>query len=336
MGITLRPATRGQHLLHLDEPWEGPRRNRSVNHDPPRPKMATFEGTEKEDWDSFFSAFERVARRQGWTTEQRLDRLHESMRGNAARFIGVLPEDTKEDYHALCQQLKGRFACREPPSTSRQKLANVQQGGKSKEDYAEEVRRLVARAFPEVPQSSQDQFAAEAYARGLRNKRVAFQVLQSAPTTIAQAEVLAEACEHNYRATLREDSRGGGRAQRVSWADGGESDYSDEEGPPIRRATTPTYVTAERLRESQKEIEALLAKQLQQMQQDLLGALEARLKKRGSDEKSPATSRSPSPSTRRGGGWPVNQPRTCYGCGKEGHFRRECSHCPSPKPSGNE
>ena len=120
--------------------------------------MATFKGTEREDWDSFFSAFEWVAWRQGWTTEQRLDHLHESMQGNAARFIGVLPEDTKEDYHALCQQLKGRFACQEPPSTSRQKLVNIQQGGKSKskEDYAEEVRRLVARAFPEVPQSFQD------------------------------------------------------------------------------------------------------------------------------------------------------------------------------------
>ena len=82
-----------------------------------RKNMATFEGT-TEDWDSFFSAFERVARRQGWTTEQHLNHLHEIMRGNAARFVRVLSEDTQEDYQALRQQLKGRLACKEPQSTS--------------------------------------------------------------------------------------------------------------------------------------------------------------------------------------------------------------------------
>ena len=62
-------------------------------------------------------------------------------------------------------------------------------------------------------QASQDQYATETFARGLQNKRVAFQVLQSAPTTLVQGEVLAEAGEHKYRATLREQSQGSSRAR---------------------------------------------------------------------------------------------------------------------------
>ena len=135
-----------------------------ANTEPPRTTMATFEG-DKEDWNTFLSGFERLTKRHQWTMEQQLDRLHESLRGSAARFVSLLPEQTWEDYVLLCEQLKNRFGCRDPPSTSCQKLAEIQQGSKLKEEYTEEVRKLVAWAYPDASHETQDQYAAEAFSR---------------------------------------------------------------------------------------------------------------------------------------------------------------------------
>ena len=114
---------------------------------PSRPKMATFDGSGKDDWDSFFTAYGRRAQRHHWITEQRLDLLHESLykawlpslwypsqwifprttrpgfqvcgtlpsgysrglQGLASKFVVPFPVDIPEDYKAFCQQLKGRF-----------------------------------------------------------------------------------------------------------------------------------------------------------------------------------------------------------------------------------
>ena len=59
---------------------------------PPRPKMATFHGEEKDDWDAFFSSFERVAHRHQWSSEERLDRLHESLRGGRSAVHGLVAQ----------------------------------------------------------------------------------------------------------------------------------------------------------------------------------------------------------------------------------------------------
>ena len=224
--------------------------------------MATFEGTEKDDWDSFYSRFSRLAKRHHWTVEESLDRLHESLRGAATRFVSLLPEAVWEDYSLLCGQLKSRFGWQEPLSTSRQKLANITQGNRAREEFAEEVQNLEARAFPEASHTAQEQYAAEAFSRGRRNRKVALMVLIRASTTVAQAEELAECFEHNYQATVRED-KAHPHARWVTWIDEDAEDSGDE-GPTIRRTTTPTYVTAEWVRSREDSMGRQLKKQLEE------------------------------------------------------------------------
>ena len=319
-----------------DQSGHGQGRPRSAGHwtEPPRSKMATFEGTEKDDWDSFYSSFSRLAKRHHWTVEESLDRLHESLRGAATRFVSLLPEAVREDYSLLCGQLKSRFGWREPPSTSRQKLANITQGIRGREEFAEEVRKLAARAFPEASHTAQEQYAAEAFSRGLRNRKVALMVLNRAPTTVAQAEELAECFEHNYRATVRED-KAHPRARRVTWIDEDAEDSGDE-GPTIRRTTTPTYVTAEWVRSREDSMGRQLKKQLEEQQEEFqrkFEALERLLRKSSFPLDSPPRSRSPSPAPHRSARKASRRPRgVCFGCGEEGHFKRECSRSPSPAP----
>lgn len=85
-------------------------------YDPPRPKMPTFDG--KEEWNSFFTPFERLALRNNWNDMQKLDRLHESLRGVAASFITLQPVHIIENFTRLCEELKHRFGRTDPPATA--------------------------------------------------------------------------------------------------------------------------------------------------------------------------------------------------------------------------
>ena len=307
--------------------------------EPPRTKMATFEATERDDWDAFYSAFERLARHLQWSPLEKLDRLHESLRGAAAKFVGLLPERVKEDYALLVGELKGRFCWREPASTTRQRLADLQQGNRSLAEHAEEVRPLVVRAYPDATLQARDQYTAEAFAQGLRNRQVAFLMLQPAPTTLTDATVYVDTCKHNYRATMR-DERPKARTRRVSWVDEDEGWSSGSEGGCVRHAATPPHTaaskrdqphtsSAERSRAWEAEADAKFAK---------LSSLLAEVLRKGM---APDRQRSPSPAPQQEKA-PGCKPRgPCYACGEEGHFRRECSRSPSPgrpkeEDSGNE
>ena len=113
--------------------------------EPPQAKMSTFEG--KDEWDSFISPFERLAHCNHWTYAQRLDCLHEFLRGAAASFTYVQPLPIQEDYDLLCEQLQLRFGRKDPPSKARQKLSERWQGKESTEELVEEICRLVARGL---------------------------------------------------------------------------------------------------------------------------------------------------------------------------------------------
>ena len=117
----------------------------------------------------------------------------------------------------------------------------------------------------------QDQLAAEAFLRGYRNSRIAYDVLNRAPRTLNDALELVTSQEHNYKATIGRDydQQKRERARRVSWAE--ETDEStcaaSEEEPEIlgaQRVQRPTYVTIEQLDNLLKEVELRLKKSHEQ------------------------------------------------------------------------
>ncbi|KAI3370013.1 hypothetical protein L3Q82_024438 [Scortum barcoo] len=132
-------------------------------------KLATYGG--QEDWDSFLLPFERQARKYGWTGAERVDRLHECLRGVAIRYVCSLPEHIREDYTLLKEQLTQRFGVKDPPTTVRRKLGELRQGKESAAEFAEEVRRLVSLAYPGTDLLLQDQLATDAFLKGLRNQK---------------------------------------------------------------------------------------------------------------------------------------------------------------------
>ena len=130
---------------------------------------------------------------------------------------------------------------------------------------------MVTRAYPGTDLEMQDQLAAEAFLRGYRNSRIAYDVLNRAPRTRNDALELVTSQEHNYKATLGRDydQQKRERARRVSWAE--ETDEStcaaSEEELEIlgaQRVQRPTCVTIEQLDNLLKEVELRLKKNHEQ------------------------------------------------------------------------
>ena len=97
-------------------------------------------------------------------------------------------------------------------------------------------------AYPGTDLLLQDLLATDAFLKGLRNQKVAYEVMNHDPHSLAEAQKQAEAHKHNLKATLgRETETRTGRARRISWADG-EDTSPNELFPVSRRIQSPKYV----------------------------------------------------------------------------------------------
>lgn len=79
----------------------------------------------------------------------------------------------------------------------------------------------------------QDQLATDFLLKGLRNQKVAYEIMNKDPLSLVEAQRLAKAPEHNYRATMGRDVDAKSSAIRISWAD--DDDMSVETPAASRR-----------------------------------------------------------------------------------------------------
>lgn len=170
------------------------------------------------------------------------------------------------------------------------------------------MRRLVSRAYPTTSIELQEELAAEHFLKGLKNAKIAYEVLSRQPKTVATALDLVVQLQHNYQATLGRDYEYNARqrSRRVTWKeDSIEEKFCEdryEECDNIRQVTTPVRNFDNQ--SLQSEIRALR------------NLLERTLLK----ESTPTTT-----GTKAG----------CFLCCDKTHFKRDCpKRSRSPSPSG--
>ena len=217
-----------------------------------------------------------------------------------------LPRDMLRTFAAIREALTKRFDRKDPPVTLRRMLSEIRQKQESNEEFGEEIRRLVTRVYPGVDVVMQDQLAAEAFLKGYKNTKIAYDVLNKKPTTLNEALEMVTFQEHNFKATigrprelLKRDN-----ARRVSWIDEMESD----EDVKVRRMNSQVYTTMDELDERLRRFELKFA----QEQEKSLDRIEKLF------------------------GTKAENKGNSFNCQGSGHFARNCperTRSPSPGPT---
>ena len=155
----------------------------------------TFQGTAS--WDDWIEHFERVAVVNEWTSSAaKLKWLKVRLTGKAATVLKHLPEETRDSYTGLKEELKKRF---EPDSKKELYMAEFQARQKTgTEDwasFADDLRLLAEKVYSGLPAEAQEALALNRFLTQLANPQISFAVRQRQPASVDQAVQYTLECE---------------------------------------------------------------------------------------------------------------------------------------------
>ena len=132
--------------------------------------------------------FEGVAAINEWDDATKLLWMRVRLVGRAQTAYYCLPESKKSDYQTLKKSLKERL---EPDSRRKQYLSEFgtrkRKPGEGWAEYADELRVLANKAFPELEEKAREQLALNQFLSHLDNPQVTFNVKQKRPASMVEA-----------------------------------------------------------------------------------------------------------------------------------------------------
>ena len=139
-------------------------------------------------WEEWAFHFENVAAVNEWSAAQKLQWLRVRLTGRAQRAFQHLSASTRDSYEEATKALRERF---EPKSRQSRYEAEFQIRRKKKSegwaDFAEDLKLLADKAFPELQEEGRTQLAINSYLQQLDHPQVAFGVKQKRPKTMDEA-----------------------------------------------------------------------------------------------------------------------------------------------------
>ena len=164
---------------------------------PQMPKMETFGGNSKEDWDMFIYQFQRQAKRYHWKGRKKATSLLDLLRGRALEFAKDLKT---RDFKKIKTKLGKRFSDKDAPSSARRRLQYVQQKEDSLAEYAQDIQTLVKVAYPKANKRTKRELAVEAFLKGCKDKEAASRAMEKNPKSVPKAVSKVKEAVNNRRA----------------------------------------------------------------------------------------------------------------------------------------
>ena len=307
------------------------------------PKSITFDG--KSSWKAFYAKFNSYANECDWGPKQRKSQLCWCLEGKASEYFAlIIDREPDISFASLISKLDKRFALQEHPEVSQMHFQYARQSpDESSVEWADRLLTLASRAFPGLPDDYVNRQIVMRFCLGGYDKEAGQFALNSRPQTIDETLDLVRWYQHTHRAIygrpgrreVKEVSISGNAPQTWERNLISEATHADPNirkvGPHPQAPCTPEPNKMEqRVRVLETKMDSVIKQvdtlqnavqglnasfsQMQGMQttiqslqssiQELTGLMKTR--------SSPARARSP-----------VRE-SYCYGCGKQGHFRRDC------------
>ena len=146
----------------------------------------TFSGDTS--WDEWVIHFHNCSDVNEWNDADKLKFLKVRLTGRAQIAFQRLADDKKDTFEHACAALQERFK----PSSKRdlyvaELSSRKKHSSEGWADFAEELRRLAAKAYPNLDGNAGEQIALTHYLLGIPEAHVALAVRQKVPKTLEEA-----------------------------------------------------------------------------------------------------------------------------------------------------
>ena len=140
------------------------------------------------DWDAYEQYFIQCAELNGWDAGRRAQFLGVRLRGQAERFAATLEPATRQDWDQFARALRGRFAPGNREALHKASFrSRRQRSGESFADLADNLRRLVALAYPLAAHALRMKLARDQFVDSVSDVRLQLRLKENMPATLDDA-----------------------------------------------------------------------------------------------------------------------------------------------------
>ena len=277
----------------------------------PRPAVMPEAYDGSDDWVEYHQYYDNCALVNGWADAQKAQFLGVRLRGAAQRFYVTLPVARRANWQHICADLAQRFA---PAANVRlfkaQFKARRRQPGEDLAHIADDLRRMVVRAYPQMADHDREELVRDQFIECLTPLVLRLRLQENPPATVQAA---VETALHLERIWGNEPSRGD--LSRTT----GQPDLAQ---PSLLVAATGAPIAAPgSLHAAQPAADPLSALAA------ALGSLNSKLDRLAMPSGGPRPPRDSRPLSQSS----ARTPSGCWNCGRRGHRRADCHLPPVPE-----